>query len=94
MSARENLGKILSELEGQAVRVSMVDGEMYDLEIKSAARADDDGTFDTTIIWAINCLRASNMDTGVEMKLRLEDVAKIQILKDARYVFDRGRQPG
>ena len=91
MSARENLGKILSELEGQAVRVSMVDGEMYDLEVKSAARADDDGTFDTTIIWAINCLRASNMDTGVEMKFRLEEVNKIQLLKDARCVFDRGR---
>src|SRR6266542_5655482 len=88
MSARENLGAILSELEGQAVRVSMVDGEMYDLEIKSAARAHDDGTFDTTVIWAINCLRATNVDTGVAMTFRLEDVARIQILKDARYVFD------
>ena len=46
MSAREHLGKILSELEGQAVRVSMVDGEMYDLEIKSAAHVHDAGTFD------------------------------------------------
>jgi len=91
MSAREHLGKILSELEGQAVRVSMVDGEMYDLEIKSAAHVHDAGTFDTTVIWAINCLRATNVETGVEMKFRLEEVSKIQLLKDARCVFDRGR---
>ena len=93
MSARENLRVILSDLEGQAVRVSMVDGEMYDLEIKSAAHAHVDGTFDTTVIWAINCLRATNVETGVAMKFRLEEVAKIQILKDARYVFDRDQSP-
>ena len=32
MSAREDLSHILSALEGQAVRVSFVGGEMYDLE--------------------------------------------------------------
>lgn len=93
MSAREDLRHILPQLEGQAVRISLIDGEMYDLEIKSAARAQADGTFDTTIIWAINSLRATNVDTGVELKFRLEDVARIQILKDARLVFDRGADP-
>ncbi len=92
MSAREDLRDILPGLEGQAVRVSMVDGEMYDLEIKSTANVRDDGTFDTTVIWAINSMRATNIETGVEMKFRLEDVSKIQVLKDARCVFDRERQ--
>lgn len=90
MAAREDLRRILTELEGQAVRVSLIDGEMYDLEIKSAAAAQDEGTFDTTVIWAINSLRATNIDTGVELKVRLEDVARIQMLKDARMIFDRG----
>ena len=53
MSAREDLSHILSALEGQAVRVSFVGGEMYDLEIKSTSQAREDGTFDTTVIWAI-----------------------------------------
>ena len=39
MAAREDLRNILSSLEGEAVRVSFLDGEMYDLEIKSTARA-------------------------------------------------------
>ncbi|PYM16892.1 MAG: hypothetical protein DME18_00385 [Verrucomicrobia bacterium] len=94
MSAREDLSHLLSELEGQAVRVSFVDGEMYDLEIKSASRTRDNGTFDTTVIWAIRCLNATNIETGVEMTFRLDDVARIQILKDARCVFDRGGGPG
>ena len=93
MSAREELRNILSALEGEAVRVSLVDGEMYDLEIKSTQRTRDDGTFDTTVIWAINSMRGTNVDTGVAMKFHLEDVAKIQVLKDARYVFDRERKP-
>ena len=86
MSAREDLSHLLSELEGQAVRVSFVDGEMYDLEIKSASRTRDNGTFDTTVIWAIRCLNATNIETGVEMTFRLDDVARIQILKDARLI--------
>ena len=90
MPAREDLSHILSALEGQAVRVSFVDGEMYDLEIKSTSRAGDDGTFDTTVIWAINCMRARNVETGVEMTFRLDAVERVQILKDARCVFDRG----
>ena len=94
MSAREDLRRILSELEGQAVRVSLVGGEMYDLEIKSAAHAHDQGTFDTTVIWAINSLRATAIDTGMDMKFRLDEVAKIEILKNARCVFDRGGGPG
>jgi len=93
MSAREELRNILSALEGEAVRVSLVDGEMYDLEIKSTQRTRDDGTFDTTVIWAINSMRGTNVDTGVAMKFRLQDVARIQLLKDARYVFDRERKP-
>ena len=92
MSAREDLRDLLPGLEGQAVRVSTVDGEMYDLEIKSTAHIREEGTFDTTVIWAINCLRGMNVETGVELKFRLEEVSKIQVLNDARYVFDRERQ--
>ena len=89
MAAREDLRNILSSLEGEAVRVSFLDGEMYDLEIKSTARAQDEGTFDTTVIWAINCIKPTNIETGKKMKFRVEDVAKIQVLKNARCVFDR-----
>ena len=88
-AAREDLRNILSSLEGEAVRVSFLDGEMYDLEIKSTARAQDEGTFDTTVIWAINCIKPTNIETGKKMKFRVEDVAKIQVLKNARCVFDR-----
>jgi len=92
MSAREDLSHILSALEGQAVRVSFVGGEMYDLEIKSTSQTREDGTFDTTVIWAINCMRATNVETGVEMTFRLDTVEKVQILQDARCVFDRGEE--
>ena len=63
MAAPEDLRNILSSLEGEAVRVSFLDGEMYDLEIKSTARAQDEGTFDTTVIWAINCIKPTNIET-------------------------------
>jgi len=89
MSAREDLSNIIAALEGEGVRVSFADGEIYDLEIKSTSRLRERGTFDTTVIWAINCLRAADVETGVEMKFRLDDVEKVQILKDARCVFDR-----
>jgi hypothetical protein len=89
MSAREDLSNIISALAGEAVRVSFVDGEMYDLEIRSPSRDRESGTFDTTVIWAINCLRATNVETGAEMKFHLDDVEKLQILQDARCVFDR-----
>jgi hypothetical protein len=92
MAAREDLRVILSELEGEAVRVSFLDGEMYDLEIKSTVRAHDEGTFDTTVIWAINCIKPTNIETGNKMKFRVEDVARIQVLKNARCVFERGEE--
>jgi hypothetical protein len=92
MSAREDLSNIIAALEGEGVRVSFVDGEMYDLEIRSTSRVLDGGTFDTTVIWAINCLRGIDVETGAEMKFRLDDVEKVQILKDARCVFDRSSE--
>ena len=55
MSAREDLSHILSALEGQAVRVSFVDGEIYDLEIKSTAVANltSDPFSSTLCAWQI-----------------------------------------
>jgi hypothetical protein len=77
MSARRETYRVYKTHEG------------WHLEIRSAARARNDGTFDTTVIWAINSMRGTSVETGMIIKLCLEDVAKIQILKDARCVFDR-----
>ena len=89
MSQREELSEILARLEGEAVRVSFVDGGIYDVEIKSAARAKEKGSFDTEIIWAITSSKPECFDTGTRVKINVDEVAKVEILKNALCVFQR-----
>ena len=89
MSASDELSEILARLEGEAVRVSFVDGDVYDVEIKSVGTARDKGSFDTEIIWAITNSKPECSDTGAKVKLKVDEVAKVEILKNARCVFQR-----
>jgi len=89
MSQREELSEILARLEGEAVRVSFVDGGIYDVEIKSAAGVKDKGSFDTEIIWAITSSAPECFDTGAKVKLKVDEVAKVEILKNARCVYQK-----
>ncbi len=94
MPAREELSEILARLEGEAVRVSFVDGDIYDVEIKSAAKAKDNGSFDTEIIWAIASSKPECFDTGAKVKLSVDDVTKVELLKNAQCVFERPSSDG
>jgi hypothetical protein len=87
VSAREELSKVLSELEGEAVRVSLQGGGLYDLEITAASEARNDGSFDTTVIWAIKTPEPGNIETGSSMKVSLDEVTKVEVLKNARCVY-------
>jgi hypothetical protein len=89
VSAREELSKVLSELKGEAVRVSLEGGELYDLEITSSSEARTDGTCDTTVIWAIKTLPPKSIETGSSLKVNLDDVTKVEVLKNAQCVFER-----
>jgi hypothetical protein len=89
VSASEELSKILSDLKGEAVRVSLQGGELYDLEITSSSENRNDGTFDTTVIWAIKTPGPKTIETGARLKVNLDDVTKIEVLKNARCVFQR-----
>lgn len=89
MSASDELSEILARLEGEAVRVSFVDGDIYDVKIKSARAAGDKGSFDTEIIWAITSSKPECFDTGTKVKLKVDEVAKVEILKNAQCVFQR-----
>jgi hypothetical protein len=89
MSVREELSEILARLEGEAVRVSFVDGDIYDVQIKSAATVKDKGSFDTEIIWAVSSSKPEYFDTGAKVELNVDEVAKVEILKNAQCVFER-----
>jgi len=89
VSAREELNKVLSELKGEAVRVSLEGGELYDLEITATSEARTGGTCDTTVIWAIKTLTTRGIETGSSMRVNLDDVTKVEVLKNARCVFER-----
>ncbi|HKS37441.1 MAG TPA: hypothetical protein VJW76_09645 [Verrucomicrobiae bacterium] len=89
MSASDELSEILARLEGEAVRVSFVDGDIYDVEIKSASAAKEKGSFDTEIIWAITHSKPKPFDTGAQVKLKVDEVAKVEVLKSAQCVFQR-----
>jgi hypothetical protein len=89
MSLREELSEILARLEGEAVRVSFVDGDIYDVEIKSTSAVKDKGSFDTEIIWAVSSSKPEYFDTGAKVKLNVDEVAKLEILKNAQCVFER-----
>jgi hypothetical protein len=88
-SERDELSKILARLEGEAVRVSFVDGDIYDVEIKSARAARDKGNFDTEIIWAMTRSKPECLGTGTKVKLKVDEVAKVEILKNAQCVFQK-----
>ena len=89
MSARDELSKVLSELKGEAVRVSLEGGELYDLELSLSSATSKEGTFDTTVIWAIKTSQPDAIETGAAMKLNMDEVVKVEVLRNARCVFER-----
>jgi hypothetical protein len=93
MSARDDLSDILARLEGEAVRISCTGGDVYDLQILSAGAIRSEGSFDTTIIWAINSSRQDCFETGAPLRLSVDEVAKVELLKNATCVFERPIEP-
>jgi len=89
VSARDELSKVLSELKGEAVRVSLEGGELYDLELSLSSATSKEGTFDTTVIWAIKTSQPDAIETGAAMKLNMDEVVKVEVLRNARCVFER-----
>jgi len=89
VSAREELNKILTDLKGEAVRVSLEGGELYDLEISLSSETGKGGTFDTTVIWAIKSQQPQSVETGATMKVKVDEVIKLEVLKNAQCVYER-----
>jgi len=88
-SQRDQLSKVLLDVEGKAVRVYLQDSDVFDVTIVSSGRANKGGDVAGTVIWAISTTNPEAFDTGASIHFSPEDVEKIEDLKSGQCLYQR-----